>query len=46
MPTPAIPRPSTGKYMRQGHTAKDAFGSNPNADAMGKAGADARELKP
>jgi len=43
---PKVTSAGTGKYVRQGQTAKDAFGSNPNATAMGKAAAEPRDLKP
>jgi hypothetical protein len=46
MPAESVPKKGTNQFMRQGHTATDAYGNNPSSDAKGKAAQPPRELKP
>jgi hypothetical protein len=36
----------TNQFMRQGHTASNAYGNSPSTDAKGAAGASPKDLKP
>lgn len=46
MPAEGSFKKGTKQFMRQGHTEKDAFGSNTSAHGQGKVESSPKEIKP